>query len=36
VVYMLISAVTISSVLTTILAKQQYFTRDHQLAEMLG
>lgn len=36
VVYMLISAVTISSVLTTMLAKQQYFTRDHQLAEMLG
>ncbi len=36
VIYMLVSAVTISSVLTTILAKQQYFTGDHQLAEMIG
>ncbi len=35
VMYMLVSSVTISAILTTLLARNQYFTKNHQLAEVL-
>jgi len=35
VVYMLVSSVTISAVLTTLLARNHYFTKNHQLVEVV-
>ncbi|KPL02236.1 MAG: hypothetical protein AMJ90_06420 [candidate division Zixibacteria bacterium SM23_73_2] len=34
VMYMLVSSVTISAVLTTVLARSRYFTKDHQIVEV--